>query len=174
MPGPVFLRGEDVTLHPHGEEDVQFLQRLINDPDVWPSLASFEPVTESEEREWIENNDEDGVTLLICVGDEPVGNIGLNGINEAWGLAELGYMIAPEAQGNGYATDAARRIVRYGFEDRRLHKIIANAYETNSASQRVLEKLGFQQEGVLRDQAYVRGEYLDVIRYGLLAEAYID
>lgn len=172
MPGPVFLRGEDVTLHPQGDEDVQFLQELINHPDVWPSLSHIDPVTEAEEREWIEDTDRDSVDLLVCADGEPVGTIGLNQLNETWGLAELGYMIAPQAQGNGYATDAARRLARYGFEDRRLEKILANVYETNPASQRVLEKVGFEQEGVLREQAYVRGERLDVIRYGLLAHEF--
>ncbi|WP_229112898.1 GNAT family N-acetyltransferase [Halapricum desulfuricans] len=172
MPGPVFLRGEDVTLHPQGEDDVQFLQRLINHPDVWPSLTSVEPLTEAEEREWIEDTDGDSVDLLVCADGERVGTMGLNRFNETWGVAELGYMIDPEAQGNGYATDAARRLVRYGFEDRRLHKVAARVFETNPASQRVLEKVGFQREGVMREQAYVRGERLDVLRYGLLAEEF--
>lgn len=171
MPGPVFLRGDEVTLHPQGEEDVEFLLELLNHPDVWPSLASYEPTTEAEEREWVENvGDHDGVHLLICADGEPVGTMGLNQIRETWGLAELGYMVAPDAQGNGYATDAGRRLVRYGFEDRRLHKIKANAFGTNPASQRVLEKIGFEKEGVFEDHAYVRGEYVDLHRYGLLAE----
>ncbi|QSG15236.1 GNAT family N-acetyltransferase [Halapricum desulfuricans] len=169
MPGPVFLRGEDVTLHPQGEDDVEFLQRLINHPDVWPSLANAEPLSEAEEREWLEDTDSDSVDLLVCADGERVGTIGLSGFNETWGVAELGYMIDPASQGNGYATDAARRLVRYAFEDRRLHKVIANVYESNPASQHVLEAVGFQQEGVLREQAYVRGERVDVIRYGLLA-----
>lgn len=171
MPGPVFLRGEAVTLHAYKDADVEYLQELINHPDVWPSLSSIEPISESEEREWIENvGESDGVHLLICADGEPVGNVGLNRINETWGLAELGYMIDPEAQGNGYASDAGRRLVRYGFEDRRLHKIKANAFGTNAASQRVLEKIGFEKEGIFEEHAYVRGEYVDLYRYGLLAE----
>jgi RimJ/RimL family protein N-acetyltransferase len=169
MPGPVFLRGEAVTLRPFAEEDVDFVTELINDPRVWGSLASYRPKTESQEREWIENvGDGEGVHLLICADDQPVGTIGLSDVDETWGVAELGYMVSPDSQGHGYATDASRRLVRYAFGDLRLHKITANAYENNSASQRVLEKVGFQEEGQFRKHAYVRGEYLDVLRYGLL------
>lgn len=170
MPGPAFLRGESVTLHPQGEDDVEFILEVLNDPDVWPSMGSYEPISEAQEREWIENADDDGVHLLICAEGERVGTIGLSDIHETWGLGELGYMVAPGAQGNGYATDAGRRLVRYAFEDRRLHKIKANAYGTNPASQRVLEKIGFEKEGVFESHAYVRGEYVDLHRYGLLED----
>lgn len=169
MPGPVFLRGDDVTLHPVEDEDVPFLTELINDPDVWPSLAQYEPMNEDQEREFVEAlGDTDDVHLLVCVDDDPIGIIGLNGTNETWGTTELGYMLVPDAWGQGYATDAARRLVRYAFEDRRMHKVKANAFATNPASQHVLEKVGFEQEGHFREHAFVRGEYIDVFRYGLL------
>lgn len=173
MPGPVFLRGDDVTLNPPGDEDVGFLERLVNHPDVWPSLAQYAPVTEHEEQEFVESlGDTDDVHLLICVDGDPVGILGLNHVDETWGVAELGYMVHPDAHGHGYATDACRRLVRYGFEARRLHKVTANAFETNPASQRVLEKVGFVEEGVFREHAYVGGEYVDVVRYGLLEPEY--
>jgi RimJ/RimL family protein N-acetyltransferase len=75
----------------------------------------------------------------------------------------------PSAWGNGYATDALREICRYGFDERRLNKVVARAYETNPASNRVLEKVGFEQEGTFRQEAFVRGEFVDIHRYGLLA-----
>jgi RimJ/RimL family protein N-acetyltransferase len=173
MTGPVFLEADDVTLRVPGEDDLDFLTELVNDPEVWPSLMASRPKTRTAEREFVESlADSDEVHLLICPGEEPAGIIGLNDVNQDWGVAELGYMLAPEAWGNGYATDAARRLVRYGFEDLRLHKIKANAYESNPASRRVLEKVGFEEEGLFRDHAYVRGEYVDVHRYGLLAEEF--
>ncbi|MFB6129082.1 MAG: GNAT family N-acetyltransferase [Halorhabdus sp.] len=170
MPGPTFLRGETITLHPIEEDDAQFLAETINHPDVWPTLGAYEPLNDQQEREWIESLGEtDGTHLLICAGDDPVGTVGLNRINDTWGIAELGYYVHPDAQDNGYATDAARRLVRYGFEDRRLEKVYANVYAGNDASRSVLESVGFQREGVFRDHAHVRGERVDVHRYGLLA-----
>lgn len=173
MPGPAFLHGEDVTLCVPGEGDIEFLTELVNHPDVWPSLAAYEPRPADEERAFVESlSDSEDVHLLICVDGDPKGIVGLNDVRPTWGLAELGYMLHPDAWGSGYTTDAARRLVRYAFEDRRLHKVKANAFDTNPASQRVLEKVGFSQEGTFREHAYVRGEYVDVHRYGLLAEEF--
>jgi RimJ/RimL family protein N-acetyltransferase len=116
--------------------------------------------------------DDDNVHLLVCVDGEPVGSTGLFVDRPTWGTAEVGYSIAPSHWDNGYATDALRQLCGYAFEERRLHKVVARSYETNPASSRVLEKVGFEQEGVLRREAFVQGEYVDLHRYGLLAEEF--
>ena len=175
MPGPTFLRGDDVTLRPIEEEDTEFLAEAVNHPEVWPRLSAVEPLTVGQEREWIERiGEDDDVHLLICVDEEPVGTIGLNDLYDVWGTAELGYYVHPDAQGNGYATDATRRLLAYAFTDRRLEKVYANVFADNEASKHVLESVGFQREGVFREHAYVRGERIDVHRYGLLASAFDD
>ncbi|ACV10772.1 GCN5-related N-acetyltransferase [Halorhabdus utahensis DSM 12940] len=173
MPGPTFLRGDTVTLRPIETDDAEFLAETINHPEVWPTLGAYEPLNNQQEREWIESlGDSDDVHLLMCVDGEPVGTVGLNEMMDVWGIAELGYYVHPDEQGNGYATDATRRMVRYAFEDRRLEKIYANVYPDNDASQALLEAVGFQREGVFRDHAFVRGERIDVYRYGLLAKEF--
>ncbi|WP_135661703.1 GNAT family N-acetyltransferase [Halorhabdus rudnickae] len=173
MPGPTFLRGENVTLRPIEEEDAGFLAEAINHPEVWPTLAAVDPLSVEDEREWIGSlTEDDDIHLLICADGDPVGTIGLNQVNDVWGIAELGYYVHPDAQRNGYATDATRRIVRYGFEDRRLEKVYANVYPDNQASESVLESVGFEREGVFREHAFVRGERIDVHRYGLLASEF--
>lgn len=78
-------------------------------------------------------------------------------------------MLAPESWGNGYATDALEAVCGYAFEERRLHKVYATAFETNPASRRVLEKAGFTEEGVLRQEGFAAGRHVDLHRYGLLA-----
>lgn len=170
MPGPVFLGGETVDLHPIEEDDVEFLQRLINNPEVRRSLASYAPMNRLQEGKWIESLGDERIRLLPCVDGEPVGSVGLDAPNEVWGTTELGYMIAPEYWGNGYATEAAELLCGYAFEERRLNKVYADVYATNPASARVLEKIGFEQEGLFRQHAFVDGEHADVQRYGLLAE----
>jgi RimJ/RimL family protein N-acetyltransferase len=56
----------------------------------------------------------------------------------------------------------------YAVDDRGLHRVTARGFETNDASRRVLEKVGFEREGTLRDHYYVDGEYVDAHVYGLL------
>jgi RimJ/RimL family protein N-acetyltransferase len=173
MPGPPFLRGEAVTLNPVDEEDLTFVQRVVNDPEVWQSLGSATPKTMKQEEEWYEeaSSDNGDVTLLICVDGDPVGTVGLH-VNETWGTGELGYMVAPEAWGEGYCTDAVRTISRYAFEERRLDKVGARTFATNPGSQRVLEKAGFTREGTQRKEAFVGGERVDLVYFGLLAEEF--
>jgi RimJ/RimL family protein N-acetyltransferase len=170
MPGPVFLDGEHITLRTVEEEDLAFLQHDINDPAVRRPLAAATPVNAAQEHDWFEGMSEgDSVSLLICTDEEPVGTIGLNDINETWGHAEVGYWVTPDAWGEGYATEATELLVAYGFDQRRLNKVIAHAFDFNTGSRRVLEKAGFTEEGVHREEAFVNGEFVDIHRYGLLA-----
>lgn len=172
MPGPAYLRGESVDLHVIAEEDLAFLADLINDPRVWRSLFQADPKTMADEEAFYENvvNADGEVHLLVCDDETPVGTVGLSGIEPNWGIGEVGYYVDPDAQGRGYATEAVGLLVAYAFEQRRLAKLYANSLARNEASCRVLEKNGFREEGRFREHAYVDGERVDVLRYGLLAD----
>jgi RimJ/RimL family protein N-acetyltransferase len=84
--------------------------------------------------------------------------------------AEIGYELAPDEWGCGYATEAAREIVRFGFAELGLHRITAWTVADNAASARVLEKLGMRLEGLLRDKEHYKGRYWDVLMYAMLRE----
>lgn len=86
--------------------------------------------------------------------------------------AEIGYEIDPDSWGHGYATEAARAIVGFGFESLQLHRIHAHCIAENSASARVLEKLGMRQEGRLREKEWMHGRWWDVLIYSILAYEY--
>ena len=171
MPGPAFLQGESVALHTVEVEDVEFLQETINDPRVREGIMAVEPKNRETEREWIESmGEDDAVHLVVVAEEEPVGIVSLKPPDEVWGRVEIGYMIAPSDWDSGYATEAVALLAGYAFEERRLNKVYATVYETNPASARVLEKVGFEREGVLRKEGFVDGEYVDLYRYGLLAD----
>ncbi len=170
MPGPAFLEGDDVVLRTIERDDLAFCQEAMNDPRVRGGFDAHAPVTMDDEEGWYDDAvvDGDDVHLLACVDGKPVGTVGLNGVTDVYGVAELGYWIAPDHHGQGFATEAARLLVGYGFDERRLHRVGARAFEFNDASRRVLEKVGFEREGVSRDAAFVDGKYVDVYRFGLL------
>lgn len=169
MPGPAFLRDETVELRTVEEEDLEFVRDAVNDPDVWRTLGSATPKNMRTEEAWLEriSDDDEDVHLLVCDDGDPVGFVGLH-VNETWGLGEFGYWVVPEQWGNGYCTAAVRLVTEYAFDQRRLHKVAADVYDHNPGSARVLEKVGFEREGVRRGEAYVDGEYRDLLRYGLL------
>lgn len=91
----------------------------------------------------------------------------------AYFKAELGYSINPAYWQKGYATEAAKEVISYGFEFLNLKRIEAGTFLTNIASQRVCEKLGFIKEGVARN-GYVRydGKIFDKLIYGMTLEEY--
>ncbi len=86
--------------------------------------------------------------------------------------AELGIIIFPQEQGKGYATDALRTVINYAFKDMNLHRLEAEVIEYNEASKKMIEKLGFKEEGRLREAKYSKGKYWDILRYGLLKDEY--
>ncbi len=176
MSGTAFLENEHVTLHPADEDDIPFLRSTRNDPRVRATQHAHLPADDDWARRRLggtigTNGDSFGflvraegsrVGFVRLVREHPWTNLTRDG--------ELGYWIAPEAWGNGYATAAGECMVEYAFTELGLHRVTASTFETNDASQRVIEKIGFVQEGVARKSAYVDGEWCDVLRFGLLEE----
>lgn len=182
MSAPVFMRGDGVTLHPTEDADADFAARLVNDPRVRQGLSIAVPKRAEAEREFRVESDDDVVTFVVRAVDDPaaaepaaggdeddrVGVVDLVNVDEQFGNAEIGYFFHPDAWGNGYATASVERVVEYAFAERRLHKVYARVFAFNEGSARVLERIGFEREGVLREDAYMHGEYVDTYRYGLL------
>ncbi len=104
-------------------------------------------------------------------GRDLCGAVGLN-IAEAHRRAELGYWIGVPFWGKGFATEAAGAVVAFGFETQRLHRILAHYFCGNTASHRVLEKIGMRHEGRFRQHIQKWGRIIDVENYGLLAEEF--
>jgi len=88
--------------------------------------------------------------------------------------AEIGYVLNPEYHGKGYATEAAKIVMRFGFEELKLHRLEARHMVGNGASHRVMEKLGMREEGTFRDSYYVRREYRTVTVCAILASEYYN
>ncbi|GAA0414752.1 N-acetyltransferase [Acrocarpospora corrugata] len=81
---------------------------------------------------------------------------------------EIGYMFHPAHHGKGYATEAARQMLRLGFDGLELHRITARADGRNAASARVMERLGMRKEAHLIENEMVKGEWTDEIVYAML------
>ena len=168
-----FLVGDRVTLRPAESDDAEFVQRATNEPELRVPLGGMRPGNEAQVADGIENRAESDncVDLLVCL-DEPIGNVRLERLD--WTRPILSYWIVPEHQGEGYAAEAATLVIDYVFASFEKPGIRAFTSERNDASQRLLEKLGFQQEGRFRKDRFRDGEYLDSIHYGLLREEWVD
>ncbi|WP_335872006.1 GNAT family N-acetyltransferase [Bacillus sp. 2205SS5-2] len=97
-----------------------------------------------------------------------IGTIGFNQYQPWNNKAEIGYDLNPEYWRKGYTEEALRAILSYGFEELDLHRIGATVFLENEPSYKLLEKLGFSREGVLRDYLYSYESFHDVFMYSLL------
>jgi aminoglycoside 6'-N-acetyltransferase len=111
--------------------------------------------------------------FAISTRDDPttlIGDCAFHGRAAEPMIADIGYTMDPSSQGNGYATEAVRELVRYLIEDRGKHKVCADCDTRNDGSWRLLERIGFRREGEIRgafrDVEGWASEYL----YGMLAE----
>lgn len=87
-------------------------------------------------------------------------------------FAEIEYCIGADFQNRGYATEAAKAVIRFGFEKAEFHKIQICHRSNNLPSKRVIEKCGFTFEGALRDYFYIDGKYYDRLYYSFLRNEY--
>jgi RimJ/RimL family protein N-acetyltransferase len=109
----------------------------------------------------------------LTADQQLVGAISLR-INRPFDRAELGYWIGEPYWGCGYCTEAAKVVVRYGFEKLDLNRIHACFLERNPSSGKVLQKIGMSDEGVARQHVRKHGKFEDLILYGLLRDEWED
>ncbi len=169
------LRTARLVLRAFTLGDAPEVRRLAGEWEVARTLLSVpHPYGDGVAEEWIsghrsEFERSEGVHLAVVVRDrgELCGACGLT-INANDANAELGYWIGVPYWGRGYATEAAREVLRYGFEDLRLHRVHAAHFGNNPASGRVLTKIGMSYEGTRREHHRKGGDYEDRVEYGLL------
>ena len=131
------------------------------------------PYTEQDGLDYISGmlsaDENETFAFAITVDGKAVGSIGVfRQENIHRQTAELGYYIAEEYWGKGIMTEAVRQICEYVFEKSDIIRIYAEPFAYNIASCRVLEKVGFQYEGTLRNNAIKNGKVIDMKMYSLL------
>ncbi len=108
--------------------------------------------------------------LAVTLPDDEraIGSCGIRRKPENDWEADIGYDLASEHWGQGYATEAARAMVDFGFRKLGLHRVSSWCIAENVASARVLEKAGLQLEGRLRENEYFKDRWWETLLYGLL------
>lgn len=101
---------------------------------------------------------------------EVIGDAALLWVSERHGTGEVGFVLKPEFQGQGYATEMAAEMLRMGFEEAGMHRIIGRCDARNVASWAVLKRLGMRREAHLVQNEWVKGEWCDELDYAMLAE----
>lgn len=171
---PVFLRTERLFLRPYTRDDIpQFLPLISAREIAATTLRIPHPYSQADAEDQVrrsqESDDSIRLAIFLKATSELIGGAGLR-LELDHHRAELGYWIGVPYWGNGYATEAARAMVKYGFEEMKLHRIYATYYSNNPASGKVLRKLGMKPEGCLRGHIWKWDEYHDSEIYGMLKD----
>jgi len=174
LPG---IETERLLLRGFRAGDAPSVQRLAGDRDVaLNTLRIPHPYEPGMAEAWIAGHARDrelGKAVVFAVTlkhtGELVGSMGLE-VRPEHDRAELGYWIGRPYWGKGYATEAAKAVVRFGFCNLRLNRLEAHHFTRNPASGRVLEKIGMRRESLRRQAVKKWGEYQDIIVYAMLRE----
>lgn len=164
----VYLRALEIS-------DVDKLVKWRNDLEVTNSLGGNTfYVSSLRETEWVKNailNDERNIKLAICLfeNNQHIGNINLTSINWINRAAEYSIMIgAKDHWGKGYGNEASYLILKYAFEEVNLHRIYLTVREDNSKAINLYRKIGFKEEGILRESVFKNNKYVNMIFMSIL------
>jgi len=97
-----------------------------------------------------------------------IGSCGIRTKSAVAREGDIGYELSPQHWGQGYATEAARAVLQFGFAELALHRVWACCIADNARSARVLERLGMRLEGRLREKEHFKGRWWDTLLYAIL------
>jgi RimJ/RimL family protein N-acetyltransferase len=146
-------------------EDAGFLQLF----DATPAAPRTPAALREEMVERQKSANDFAFAIRLLDSGNLIGYLEIDGILWSHGVAGFGIGIGdPTHRGKGYGTEAGQLALRFAFEELNLHRITATVFSYNGVSQRMLEKLGFLQEGIFREFLRRGGQRHDMLLYGLL------
>ena len=168
--------GNNIYLRPVLESDTELVLSWRNKKNVVNNFIYRKPITKEEHISWLKNKVNTGMVhqFIICrnLDDKPIGSIYLQNFDEDNRQAEEGIFIGEEnVQGKGTGSEAAVLIIKYAFEELKLHKLKARVLGYNTASRRMHEKAGYIQEAYFKDELFLDGKYEDLIFYGIINQS---
>jgi len=176
MPLPT-LHTDRLVLRPFTPDDIPTLVPLIGAREIAATTRSIpHPYTVAHAEKFIENcskGEEINLAIVLKTNSQLVGGGILRpSLDDLH--AEVGYWIALPYWRQGFATEAARALVSYAFDELKMNRVYAFYMSSNPASGEVLKKLGLKHEGTMRKHQRKWGEYVDIKVYGMLREEWLS
>lgn len=173
MDQSIRLNGNEVYLRPITHEDTDLMVKWRNQENVIKYFFYHKEFTKENHEKWLREKVEKGLVaqFIVCMkeNDRPVGSTFIKDIDYDHKKAEYGFFLGEEdVRGCGIGKDILRLTVDYAFNELKLHRVYARAFETNKPSVGCFLHCGFKQEGLLKDSIFADGEYHDVVVMGLI------
>ncbi|WP_434969480.1 GNAT family N-acetyltransferase [Microbacterium sp. bgisy207] len=174
------LSGERVTLDLLRADDLDALSAIQGDPTtvryMLYSARTRDEVATAIERDGahdrLENSGDYVQPAIRDAAGRLVGTLYVKLASTDDRTAEIGWLLSPGERGKGYATEAAEIILRLAFEELGLHRVYAELDPRNEASAAVCERLGMRHEAHLRENLWLKGEWVDTAVYAILEQDY--
>lgn len=141
---------------------------LRHNPLMPVSSEELAEIYSNESHDFSQYEEAETFRWFIDLNGEIVGTVSLKNINRMMGFAEIGYGVDEKFFGQGIGTLSVSRLLEDTFSATPLRKIIAYVHDENTPSCRILEKLGFEREGVLREHYVINNQPVNELIYGLL------
>ena len=175
----VNLYSDNLILRPFEINDAKRVRELAGDYEIAKTTLHIPyPYPEDAAEAWIKRTHEAAArgslyafAVVRKVDSELLGAISL-GIVPEYKRAELAYWMGKPYWGHGYTTEAASKLLKFGFEELDLNRIYAYAFSTNPASSMVMQKIGMAYEGTLVQHVRKWDEYYDLVAYGIVRQTY--
>ncbi|WP_228527504.1 GNAT family N-acetyltransferase [Pararhodonellum marinum] len=174
------LKTDELLLRQITDEDLESLYLGLSHPEVirYYGISFRSKEATKEQLAFYRDLEENGTGLFwaICSPDNQafLGTAGLYGWSKEHHKAEIGFWLLPEYWGKGFIKTSLPLVCRYGFEQLNLHRIEAFVESENQNSKKVLEKLGFNQEGTMKDCEVKNGKFISLEIYAKLAKSRVD
>jgi UDP-4-amino-4,6-dideoxy-N-acetyl-beta-L-altrosamine N-acetyltransferase len=170
-----FLIGSTTYLRPLEREDAAIILPWVNDPEVTRHLLLHRPINLRAEEDYIDRlyQSEQDVYLGIAIrkDDRLIGGCALHRIDAKNRSTSFGIFLGDkDSWGRGHGTEATRLLVGYAFETLNLNRVWLHVFEDNAGAIRCYEKVGFQREGLLRQDYFRAGRYWNTVVMGILRE----
>ena len=165
------LEGKNVNLRIMEKEDLPLFAEWLNKPEVFGEYNPLHQMSRTEVEKISENYHEEKLFIIEKKDGSRIGFIAhFYVLHVAGRQLEIGYSLLPNERGKGYCSEAIKIMADYLFLSKDTGRIQAQTDPRNIASQKVLEKAGFKNEGTLRKSFFMRGEWRDAYIYSILRE----
>ncbi len=175
------LETERLILRPLTLEDADRVEELASDYDVAKTTLTVpHPYPKGSAKKFIRHvldaEKEGKIVIFAIINKEESSLIGIMNlsINTSHDRGELAYWIGKPYWGKGFGTEAAKELVKLGFDELHLNRIFAASFTSNPGSWRIMEKIGMKYEGTLKQHLVKWGVYIDLAYYGILKEEYFQ
>lgn len=160
---------ENVQIRSMIEDDLPMVLAWRNHPEVRRFMFTQHEISLEEHAQWFMRAAQDNARRLLIVQEQgsPIGYVQFSNV-EPGGVADWGFYARPDSA-KGTGNKLGESVLDHAFGQLKLHKVCGQAIDTNQASIRFHERLGFKREAVLRDQKRINDQYQALICFGLLA-----